>query len=767
MADFDLSLGSIDDATYLRLRNVQLETELRYVKEQLAQAHSGTQYLVGCFANAHASRPIASANSNGYLLQRMQEENEYLRRQLGITLDSSNETHLGQGVESPQTRPRALQHSLSHHASDVDPPKDSLVQPAHANDLLTFEVDEVSPTTTNLQSPVESFSTYVNARPSFTHSPFDKSFTSYSSVPAEYARTAKSSNKDAVGLGISKAEARHGKLYDSPRGIDEEPEYVHSHGICRPKESNYYAKPPYETHEKVASAPTGLWSSIHAAPPPEPELVFDRPFLDAEHNRLLNAACFIEDMTGEERKMHWIRMGREKGRHSAKEWKLYYEKVVRPAFIAKSKKAGDTATAIRPTGTCALTDQDIHVEKLAEGPGDVDSYEIGTAATAVETPAVDDTADNTLLQLPHDLGRSASALSTPDQDAPEAVQSHLLADDFTKSHQRKLSSNTKDQDLDSAPKRQLGNAPTPSKLGISDFETMASTSPHRNLKAIVYTPMTDTCPAIDTPPTDPQDSTLLRPRPRFSPFPTQTSQISYSFGNKVPSPFRTMLVSNMAAGVTLARVVSAIRGGRIVKATFLETKGMKTMPPMTTNAVTIEFLDASAASAALDHWTEEHAALQGCQSGVQPLTASILRTPTRPLPAKLGFDMRERGLTRVFYIVDEMQKWTPEKVMGEIMQSDIRQRRPLVAGRRENDVLFFEFADVRHAAMAWDVVDRDQWALRGLKKGFLPDPCSEMGSEGKDDAEGAGGSNVENESDGGSTMMNTPMASFEVNTCDD
>ena len=752
MGDFGLSPASMSDATYLRLRNVELEIELRSVKDKLGEAHNNTQFLVSCLASAHASRPIVSANSIGSPLPRMQKENEYSTRQLGIPLDSSNETHLGNGLGDPQTRLHGFQHSLSHHASDIDPKKQSLVQPAHTQDLITFEGDEVPPITTN-------------------------------PVPVEYARAAKSSNKDAIGLGISKAEAPRGRLCNSTRGIDEEQEYIHGHGMYRRKKSNYHARPPSETYDKDASAPTGTWSSIDAAPPPEPEFVFDRPFLDAEHNRLLNAACFIEDMTKEEKRKHWIKMGREKGRHSAREWRLYYEKVIRPAFTAKSQRVGDTpkpALTRAPTGARALTDQDIDVGKLAEGHGDLDSHKAGATETVVEVPAVYDAADKTVPQRPQNLEQSASAPSTPIQAALEVVSTHPLANDFTKLYQGEPLVSYDDQNYDSSPGQQPRNVPTPSKLDISDCEAMASPSPLPDLKTTLQTPKTDDSPAINTPPTDSQDSSHLRSRPRFSALPSETSQSFYGSGSKNPSAFRTMLIYNIDARVTLARVVSAIRGGPIVKATFLETKGMKTIPPMTTNAAMIEFRDASAASAALDHWTENHFALQGCQSGVQPLTASILRTPTRQLPIKLERDMHTRGLTRVFYIVDEKLKRTPQKVMQLIMCCDSRQRRPLVLGRRENDVLFFEFANVRQATMAWDVVHRDQGTLRRLKKGFLPDPCSELGSEEEESAESEDESEVdskekegedvwevENESDGASTCMNTPAASFEVYAADD
>jgi hypothetical protein len=121
---------------------------------------------------------------------------------------------------------------------------------------------------------------------------------------------------------------------------------------------------------KVAEcAMSGLGTSIHTSSPPEPRLVSFKPFFDEDHNRLLNAACSIEDMTAEEREMHWITMSREKDHHTAKEWKLYYERVARPAYITKSKSVEGASTTSPKTGPTAgntLTDQDCHAEKVEE-----------------------------------------------------------------------------------------------------------------------------------------------------------------------------------------------------------------------------------------------------------------------------------------------------------------------------------------------------------------------------------------------------------------
>jgi hypothetical protein len=54
---------------------------------------------------------------------------------------------------------------------------------------------------------------------------------------------------------------------------------------------------------------------------------------------------------------------------------------------------------------------------------------------------------------------------------------------------------------------------------------------------------------------------------------------------------RTVLVSNIPIGMTLADLFSELQSDRILVAKFAGTAGMKTLPPIMTNAAIVEFLD--------------------------------------------------------------------------------------------------------------------------------------------------------------------------------
>ena len=165
------------------------------------------------------------------------------------------------------------------------------------------------------------------SRPSFTRTSFNPSASSHTAyqTPSSVDRKPRES-----GLGISNLGLRDPDKHDSPLGLHLKQNPVTGHGGNSPR-----LQAP--TPSRPKSRYSELWTSIHAPPTPEPELVFERAFLDGEHNRLTNSACFVEEMTGGEREEHWIKLGRESGRHSAKEWKLYYERVVLPAYRAKVK----------------------------------------------------------------------------------------------------------------------------------------------------------------------------------------------------------------------------------------------------------------------------------------------------------------------------------------------------------------------------------------------------------------------------------------------
>lgn len=768
LRDVDLDFSRMDDINYLRYRNVQLETELRFLREQLAQAHSGTQYVISCFTKAHEFNSTTSVNRDDPKRHRLRDADAHSSQRLGITRDDVDYAHEREELGSRRLRSNDIHNIPRRHHSGGLHSATSAAQPFHPKDLLTFENDNSSPTVTNLQSPLESFQSDAHAGPASVGNSLNTSFTSVTSIGSEVPRYITDSNVKPLGLGIYNSKSHHQSEVHPPWDLHREPNYILENRKAQSKDDRVGTALPYDTDAAVVSAPTKQWCAIRSRPPSESEVVFDRMFFDEEHNRLMNSACFIEEMSGEEREQHWVKLGREKGRHSAKEWKLYYEKLIRPAYIAKTHK-----NEVIPSTTSAnaifdgtVMGKEDNTEKLAELHAksvDADSSKLKMLETSPYDPSHEK--DNSDV-VPRDFSMANQIVETP--VVPEHAGLEPLLDSIHKSpshevYQSSYLTNKESRGSRNVLEDQLLPVVTPQKVG-GDTDIGTTSSPaFSDLKTTIYTPNTNSTSNVASPPTFSQATTPLRRRSPFSSFPTETSQIFYSPDLQDSSHFRTTVISNIGSGITLAEVISNIHGGRIVRARFFETSGMKTVPAMSTNTVMIEFLSADDATAAFDIRTQE---VQNSQDASQLFDVAVLRTPTRPLHPKLEFDMRSRGLTRVFYIVSEKQKWTPEAAMQEIMHGEGRQKRPLVAGELGEGMLFFEFADVRDAAMAWEVVDRDQWCFRGVKKGFLPDPCSGRDDQVEGEKEGTSGSDADDEGDGGSTAVNTPGASFEAEAAD-
>lgn len=115
-----------------------------------------------------------------------------------------------------------------------------------------------------------------------------------------------------------------------------------------------------------------------------------------------------------------------------------------------------------------------------------------------------------------------------------------------------------------------------------------------------------------------------QPRPHMNPPWTGTTYLSYEVthfpASKDPGLRRTVLVSNIPIGMTLAEVFSQLESDRILEAKFAGTAGMKTVPPIMNNAAIVEFLDNEDAQAYVDVYYK-HAVFD----------LKLIPGPTRPL----------------------------------------------------------------------------------------------------------------------------------------
>ncbi|KAK3718816.1 hypothetical protein LTR37_004732 [Vermiconidia calcicola] len=786
----------MDDANYLRCRNIQLETELRLVKEQLAQAQSGTQYLINCLSNQKSGHDQPIPAPDELRLHKAEADNLRLRRRLAFTQGVHGKVteKLGLGGLS-----RARRFGLTQFQSPSPSPSTETERAqrndSSQDDLLIYDGHEYSPNTTSQSSPADSFPRDASSYSSMVQSSFDLPKTLVNPTYADQDVSPTERVVQSFGLGIRGAQPSGQSSVHSTHHTTQQLSKASSYGT--PNNYNVVARQigKYASSQSQPGDPEpqhiGEWRAICSPPPADCDFVFHSPFLNVEHNRLLGAAFFIEEMSEDEKAEHWERLAFEKGRHSAKEWQTYYEEMVRPEYLAKvgrREAAGDTESGLETTfpvnnahgvsasGFSANAAAKENHEALLDAPPQLGPGAEGSLITVTcpkkEANPPASLQDQVTPSAPLGLSTTTTEPSSFKEDECDARVANMVENDGGSCSVDRHSHTGEQLPTSTSILRDENHATDTPALG--DFKPTTENPPTASQVLSGYptiTPLPSQAPAFDrtlTPalPSFSRADTPVRRSPRFSQCPTEASEILHDIDNEDEGLFHTVIISNIPATVQLSNIVAKVRGGRMLSATFLATACMKTIPPLDTNATLIVFSSAQRAKAYADFCQQDSIFFDAGEddSGQARATVQMIRTPTMSMHPRILFKIRERGLTRVLFIIDAQHKWTAEQVVEQVVRRDWNLKRPLVAGRDEDGILFFEFADVREAAAAWRAVDRDRWYFDGASKGFLPDPCdrpletlrevddvANMVEDGNTD-----GNNSSDGSDGEDTVVDTP-----------
>lgn len=680
----------MEDTNSLRYRIIQLETELRLAKQQLRDAQNGTQYLLNCLSNQHhcishqhAQTQFETTRDAGYMVNNF-----------GATIENSQ-------VPFVHSRPGISSHVQTTNFRDGK----ALNQ---ETELLTFDDQDYSSHQEN-DSP-ESFDSTQSTLPcdSLIDSPVDSPPTPF--TPPSLARDTSGTPRKpiAIGLGIS--------------------------NICTPPISPL-------THSPAD------WQVCPRTPSPlQAESIFPilRPFADHEHNRLMGSAVFIEDMSPFEQMHHWQSLAVKDHRHAAAEWKVYYEDVVRPAYLRKlgvSNKPDDMAEddrevkvedpqdydCKRPGANSVVAAQGLVASKWASKESACHQTDprmsngVCVAGNAKESlvdqkltrsiPGSLEARD--LIDVPHLVGDSATTQNrtiATDQVAKAIELTKPLTKPKEESAEHALSATTEipfevktpeEPILRHLPNDQHYPDAIDAKVSASSFNLSPATggSPQR----------------------------------RCNIFPQDATDILYKYTSKDATLCQTILVSDIPPSTTLTTVLSKFRdAGKIVSAKLHHIACMKTSPPMGGDSATIVFLQSGRATAFVKSCRKKPISFEALGNedstefkGVEA-RVDLVPTPTRPLEPKLLDDF-SRGLTRILWLQIDMTAnlttpLSPEAVICEFARCGIA--RPLSFGWKGAGLIEFEFADARDAGDAWGIVDREHWFFgRGCKKGFERDPC--------------------------------------------
>ncbi|KAK4561201.1 hypothetical protein LTR86_005156 [Recurvomyces mirabilis] len=735
----------------LQCQNAALTTELRLVKQQLADTQIATAHLVGIIGKQQIQTQHDASDHLRAQLQSTRAENvrlEGLLRQRRL-LDVNRPAF---ALDDPFVdRALPVQQYSGMHSSRVGPEIHSEVGWAARHDLLSFEdeglggtADDWVATSRDGEGGLDTSSTPIPTAPGKSGG---------GSVMRDY-RFPKSGFRTVEGRTVD-------DLSSSQRG--------HGNGC-----SGNVMNTGTSEHAQQAE-----WVKLD-----EPDLVAEPMETRAQHyftqsgrSYLLGIACFVEDLEDEEYAQKWVDVAKRRGRHSPEEWQEYYEKEIRPVYKTKQAAAMVDRSFSEEGGiTSSKVEHSSPIETIVDDlpAGNGISYPTTTAAAdalvpVVETTesAVQDASGQGLDSHPaskHDSPRAkpttpisgtlappqglmasrwapqvkveldVRAETSPQGDAAAPMHSTtkqvelLSVDDFCEELSKQSESIPRSHSFAREPAvlgfKEVGEGKTCGQaFGSNKHDSTASSFSTVEGTGISSRP----AERPDTRPSRRNFGENRDTRPRCCHWPWDEQQLLHSNFSHDPSTMRTVMISNIPPSASLADVLDTVRDGKIISAEYLPLSQMRTKPVMNTDAAVVTFLYADRAHAFADFCVKHEVLLEGVEGDVPSrIKVTHIKTPIRP-PILVCASPQERP-SRVLYLNDDGSK-TAEQVMT-MVSTALNQRtipsyfkHPLHMGKDDDGVLFFEFARIEDAITIKQAMESLHWDLGGAGKGFLPDPC--------------------------------------------
>ncbi|KAK5122506.1 hypothetical protein LTR85_004090 [Meristemomyces frigidus] len=728
----------MDDITRLRCRNAALETELRLVKEQLAQAHGATNYLVTTLTMRQANQQDDAQARLQERLDYIQAENDQLRGAVAVNGDIRCSFSGGRTITSRlpvrSHRTPALHDQVHLRAPPTPPSTDGeQVGLGEETDLLSFDDRDSFAPTEARSTPSPNPHAIPRAADPSTDSLLDSAPTVVPNM--------RDSQAESAGFGASHADNRTQSPVTPPAQVAR-PEAPEGEDVRRIEHSD------------------GTVSFVQTTPIPW----FVRQW---EEMHLLNSGLFVEDWE-EENWEEWVRRTR---RYTPEAWRRYYGEAIRPRYLEiKAKRA---AMLGEPTAAEEGKDLGKEEQRGVEEDDDDDATEVdedGEQADDEATEADDEPADgegdtaraeDECQDQPMDNTQAEETIDEADEEStlpndldPAAVPSGTFA------HADEVGSpyadyeQAKEIDDETEATAEVPNpeeGPTASKWApqtgyepVKPHSSEATGTDHTKTDATA-TPTTEEslaqgCGALEaaydteqanhqhnqqTPAersalvfrgdrsantghhhVPAQHTDTYKPRggrsgrsppyrSRQPPRPQQPLQPghaltgahplldeetkSFVFSHADPSDLRTVLISNIPPNIVLPEVLEKVRGGRIVSANLIPTAGMSTKPLMEMNAVMVTILYARDAQAYVDFCTSKTCIFFWSEYWDAPFKARVSVLPTASRHIDPAFFKPDT--TRILYLADS-GSWDAEKVVAMITRwwrSDFETNRTMAA----------------------------------------------------------------------------------------
>ncbi|KAK4952136.1 hypothetical protein LTR10_010056 [Elasticomyces elasticus] len=827
----------MDHLTIVQCRNSALETELRIVKEQLAQAHASTNYLLSTITTQQAQHARDS------ITQLQGRLNEALAENVRLRSHTIPQHHL---IDRPRAERSLRQRALTHQLQSRLPPsppftdEQGLASPYFGvdtdnDDLLSFEGGEGG-TINNFSS---STSPLANLPAHLTH----KHVPSLLDVPSPVPQTTRGHDPSApttVGLGITGLPPTQQPTITPPKDAEGGHTITHADGttsfITLTPESSFPTPPQFNRPSPPNHAPFG---------PRYGE------FAQFERTYLLGLATFIDDLEGEAYLKKWEDIEKRRGKHSAAEWQGYYERTIRPVFRKREAAKAEALAAAKEVGGDTENDEKGGASVTEGDDADVSGGSLESKGSKVVEESADDEAGMSGESSGSKGNETVEESAVGDTDvsgesfedkAPEVVQENAVdeadesehssdCDDLESQEERAVEQTitpvgkAKEIQVVLASTKVVVNASADDIANPDDKDTSTTTLElERRLEGLLasrWAPKAVAHPGSEVAETEPvsQDNfgnlptvdefcaeqELLKkqaaivlsqrptehnrtnspvpstswptppprvPRPRYNNrdgptrepytdprppccrYPMHNAELFHSnFAAKHDaSVLRTVMIANIPPNVTLAEVLDKIHIGKILATTYLPLSEMLRKSGVMTNAVLVTFLYAGDARRFVERCGKEFLLFwDGKWEGWIKAGVTHVQSPVRGAPENLSIkQIREEGLSRVVYLIDDGAISDPASVVSAVMSVLLQRSRrggewksvkyPVKVGRDGDGMLTFEFGGIVDAVVmrrTLQILHREHGAMG---KGFLADPCEanveRVGGEEELDGEG-------------------------------
>ncbi|CAK4013220.1 Hypothetical predicted protein [Lecanosticta acicola] len=379
----------MDEVRSLLVRNAELQTELRLVREQLSQANNANTYILQRLSS------IGEDGENDEHREESQFRNLLAltrsRRSVGFKKIRTGSAARGLERKSKTTGEVAGSRSRAYAESSGSEDEDLLsFDEVHREDSSVADVDD---------APISKQASILD------------DFTAEDLLHGESSGGHTQSAQPVVSQTVSS-----GKLTQPFASIHHAPQAPRNHGnrreaqnmwsFGRPvgeaeQDSAWIEIPPWVqqrhqgfnfTHPDGTSIRTAGAPPLTDAPPayvpPQPS----RPFAVREHNHLMGLATFIEDMDAEQQAQKWVEIAQEFSQRTAAEYEAYYKETVRPKYLENMQQRQAKASLENPfTSTSAVqTSSTEHVQQpRIEDSRDADVSFASTIAVGPESSSQD------------------------------------------------------------------------------------------------------------------------------------------------------------------------------------------------------------------------------------------------------------------------------------------------------------------------------------------------------------------------------------------